>query len=336
MHPLPLLQILADGHFHSGAEIGEALGVTRAAVWKAVRQLESYAVDVHSVKGKGYRLSEPLVLLDRQAIFDELEVSARSRLKALEVLFSVDSTNAWLLEQVRRQHSWLEAEGFAVCLAEMQQAGRGRRGRTWVSPLGHNLYFTMAQHFQGGALGLEGLSLVVGIAVVEALAGLGIRGLALKWPNDILCQGSKVAGILLEMNGDVSGECQVIIGVGLNIRCQVETMGAVEQAWTDLSRHYSHLPCRNRIAAALINSLVGHLDRFRSRGFTEFMPAWQMLDATHGKAVNVLTGSGATPVAGTAAGVTEQGALRIMSNAGEELVFNGGEVSLRIQMTDDR
>src|SRR5690606_37620720 len=152
-------------------------------------------------------------------------------LRGLEVLFSVDTTNAWLLQQVRQQRRWLEDNGCAVCLAERQTAGRGRRGRAWVSPFGSNLYFTMAQNFQGGALALEGLRLVVGVSVVEALAGLGIKGLGLKWPNDVFCQGSKVAGILLEMNGDVSGECQVVIGIGLNIRCEPSAMADVGQAW---------------------------------------------------------------------------------------------------------
>ena len=198
-----LLKLLGDGRFHSGEELGAALGISRSAVWKRLQGLESeFGLEVQSVRGRGYRLAEPLVAIDPQ------------RVRApwpLDVLFSVDSTNA----EVMRRLDAGAATPFAV-VAERQTAGRGRRGRAWVSPFGANLYCTLGISVRGGPKELEGLSLVVGLAVVRAIQSLGIAGVGLKWPNDILLDGKKLAGILLELTGDPADLCSVAIGIGIN------------------------------------------------------------------------------------------------------------------------
>ena len=329
MHPLPLLKQLSDGKFHSGEELGASLGVSRMTVWNDIRGLADYGVTVQSVKGKGYRLHAPLELLDAGQILALLDADTRKRLQQLEVLFSVDSTNAWLMRQVQAASTTPGVDGAILCLAETQTAGRGRRGREWVSPFGHNLYFSLGQQFRGGAVSLEGLSLVVGIAVVDALEAMGISGLSLKWPNDVLLKGHKLAGILLEMSGDVSGDCVVVIGIGLNLKDDGKLMKKIAQPWTDLQSHFSRVPGRNEVAARLLQTLLGHLDVFRREGLAAFLARWAELDAVAGREVQVDPGDGSC-IIGLARGVDERGALRVQVARGERL-FSGGEVSLRVQ-----
>src|SRR5690606_4227607 len=225
-----------DGRFHTGDELGLRFGVTRAAIWKAVRKVSGSGLEVHSVRGKGYRLSEALTLLDAQQIRQQLSQNSRSAIHELELLSCVDSTNAHALRRIQAGSLDLPPAGTYVCLAEMQTAGKGRRGREWVSPFGHNLYLTLVREFDSGASGLDGLSLVAGISLVKALQTWGFTGLALKWPNDLLWQGHKLGGILIEITGDVTGTCQVVIGMGLNLKQNPATMTAVDQPWATLSQ----------------------------------------------------------------------------------------------------
>lgn len=313
-----LLSILADGEIHSGDVLGEKLGVSRTAIWKQLKKIEGMGVPLQSIKGKGYSIPGGLDLLVREKIEQYLEGPTKQYLTTLDIFEVVASTNAEALTRIG-------AENGYVCTAEQQTAGKGRRGRTWVSPYAENLYLSVLWEFAGGAAALEGLSLAVGVAVVDALAVQGVSGVRLKWPNDVLYKGQKLAGILLEMVGDAAGPCQVVVGVGLNVRMRASVV--IDQPWIALNSIDSAAVDRNRILALLLNQLMPLLANFENTGFVAYQDRWQQLDAYVGQNIVMTQGSGL--VFGKAAGVDASGALVIETQAGRQ-VFTGGEVSLRL------
>ena len=320
--PTELLQLLADGRLHSGQELASALGVSRTAVWKQLRRLEAFGLTVEAVRSRGYRLPGGLDLLHRQRILDALQAPAGALLQRLLLCEVVDSTNAELFRQMR---DGAPARGL-VCAAEHQSAGRGRRGRAWISPYGGNLYLSLAWQFAGGAAALEGLSLAVGVAASSALAGLGVEGIALKWPNDLLHSEAKLGGILIEMSGDAAGSCEVVVGLGINVNMPPAAATGIDRNWTDVGRIAgSRPPGRNQLLAALLNQLLPLLDGYERSGFAPWRERWQALDAWRGQAVVVSRGDGRS--FGTARGVDGSGALLLETGSGVEAV-SGGEVSL--------
>ncbi|MDP5065508.1 MAG: bifunctional biotin--[acetyl-CoA-carboxylase] ligase/biotin operon repressor BirA [Haliea sp.] len=317
-----LVPLLADGEFHSGQALADALGVSRTAVWKQLKRLQSLGLEVESVRGRGYRLAGGVELLAEARIIAGLEPSVRPLLQALQLLETVDSTNAEVLRQIAADRG----PGFA-CSAELQTAGRGRRGREWVSPYARNVYLSLSWEYQGGAAALEGLSLAVGVAVVRALHRFDVEGLALKWPNDILANGAKLGGVLLEMAGDAAGRCQVVIGVGINVAMPTAAAGAIDQAWTDLTQLcVGKPPGRNALLASLLNELLPLAASFGTTGFAPWREPWMALDAFADKPV--VLHSGEQRQAGTARGVDERGALQLETTLGVQPIY-GGEISLR-------
>jgi BirA family biotin operon repressor/biotin-[acetyl-CoA-carboxylase] ligase len=326
-----LIAALADGRFCTGDELGQRFGVTRAAIWKAVRKLSDFGIEVHSVRGKGYRLSEPLVLLDASSINSNLSVTNLARVRELEILPVVDSTNLHALRRAQQRSLALAPGQAYVCLGEMQTAGKGRRGRQWVSPFGHNLYMTVLREFTSGAGSLEGLSLVIGIALVNALQEWGFGGLGLKWPNDVLWNERKLAGILIEITGDAAGTCQVVIGLGLNLRLKTDNMRDVEQPWAALSQLGFPQRDRNRLFGRILDRVLTALERFQATGFGAFADDWNRLDVSAGRQVELSSASGS--VTGLGLGVDAGGALLLDTAAGVRR-FQGGEVSLRPVMQE--
>ena len=316
-----LIKLLADGEFHSGEELGKAAGVTRAAIWKQLKQLEELGVVCESVKGRGYRLSQPLFLLDCNEITHKLDSLSRPKLSALQIVSRIDSTNNYLMQAARDG-----APIGTVVLAEQQLSGRGRRGRAWQSPFGRNLYVSILWRFDNGIAALEGLSLAVGAILVEALQDFGINGLALKWPNDILFDSKKLGGILVEMTGDMSGSCAAIIGFGINVNMSQSLGKNIDQPWIDLATIAGEYIDRNALMAVLLNHLLPGLTRFAQSGFSLFQSQWQKYDALLG--VEVVASQGDDLLVGISRGITSTGALRIETLSGER-VLNGGEVSLR-------
>ncbi len=317
-----LLEILADGEFHSGEDLGVALGISRAAIWKQLQKLEdSLSVKIESVRGRGYCLVDPPELLNSERILSSIP---RSIPYSLHILRQTNSTNT--------DAAHFAAQGLArgcVVLAEQQAAGRGRRGRKWVSPFARNIYCSLAWEFDAGAAALEGLSLAVGVAVVRALHLSGVEGVTLKWPNDAVHNERKLAGILLEMTGDVSGRCQVVVGVGINVSMS-DWGGAeeIDQPWTDACTIAGRRVSRNELAANLIDALLRLLRDFEVSGFARFHEEWSALDCMRDKPVVVRMGD--QVVLGTAAGVDASGALAVDTDTGRQW-FYGGEVSLRLQ-----
>lgn len=267
-----LVRRLADGDFVSGETLGADMGISRAAIWKQLQQLQEYGLDVESVKGRGYRIPGGLDLLDKMAITDELGPQSRACLAALHLEPVLGSTNSWLLRQLA---AGSVAPGTA-CLAEQQSQGRGRRGRAWISPFGCNLYCSLGWEFEQGVAALEGLSLAVGVAAVAALEKLGLTGVNLKWPNDLLWQGRKLGGVLLEISGDASGLCQVVIGIGLNVSMPEPLAASIDQPWVNLAEIAGGggLPSRSRVAGMLLDEIILMLCQFQQQGFAPFHGRW--------------------------------------------------------------
>ena len=315
-----LLSLLADKKFHSGEVLGAALGVTRTSVWKQLHKLEELGVKIDSVRGKGYRLPATVELLAKEKISAELSDSAKLLLNNIEIYFSVDSTNTCAM-----RHAQKGANGV-ICLAEQQTAGRGRRGRQWVSPFANNVYLSLCWQFQGGAAQLEGLSLAVAVAVTQALDVCGVENIKVKWPNDLLWNGCKLAGILLEMTGDATGACQVVVGIGINVDMSNIVIDGIDQPWIDISQITKKTMSRNKIAGKVIDKLLLALDQFQKEGFTPFRKDWLAKDAYAEQHIILTTAS--QNVVGIEKGVNEHGALCVETAQGMQY-FHGGEVSVR-------
>jgi len=313
--PAALLNTLADGRFHSGAALAAQAGISRSAVWKQVAKLAALGLDIQRVPGRGYRLAAPLELLDAARIRAGLRPPGLVP-DALYIAASLPSTNAWLLAH--------DGADPAACLAEHQSAGRGRRGRGWVSPFAANLYLSLSWRFEALPPQFSALSLVVGVVCAEVLAAAGAP-VALKWPNDLQLAGRKLGGILLEMTGEPPGPCRAVIGIGINWRMPEGV--ALDQAWADLAGALGRrLPGRNALAADLLNALLAMLPRFAAQGFAPWQADWERFDALAGSPVTVHTGQ--APVAGTALGVDADGALRVRTAQGVQR-FWSGDVSVR-------
>lgn len=321
MSRLKLLEFLADGRFHSGQALARHIGVTRAAVWKQMQALQAAGVDIHGVRGRGYRLAHPLELLETDKIRAHLSFGAGGQIAQLELLTEVDSTNTYLKQQAREG-----APSGAACLAETQRAGRGRLGRSWVSPFACNLYLSLLWRFDAGPSVLGGLSLVAGVALVQALGTLLPHGLALKWPNDLQCNGRKLAGVLVEVAGESAGPCHAVIGIGINVRMPDDFAAQITQPWTDLTRCLGKTPSRNVLAGAVLTQLVEALQLFERQGLLPFLDTWRAHDATAGKPVQLHLPVGV--VIGNARGIDDDGALLLQ--VGDELRrFASGELSVR-------
>ena len=317
--PRRLLAQLDAGAAVSGSELAARLGVSRAAVWKQVEQLRAAGLDIEAQAGNGYRLAAPLDLLDADAIRAALTPATRQRLADLDVAWQIDSTSSELL---RRAASG--ARDRSVCLAERQSAGRGRRGRAWQMPLGGGLALSMFRRFDGAMASLAGLSLVAGLAAVDALARCGVDGVGLKWPNDLVAREAKLGGILVELGGDALGPCHAVIGVGINLRLGAAA-AAIDQRVVDIAA-LAPVPSRNTLAARLVEALDDSIDTFVRDGFAAFAERYAHCDVLRGREVDVLRANGKER--GIARGVDARGALRVAFADGERSV-DSGEVSVR-------
>ena len=323
-HPL-LLVLLADGQLRSGEWLAKELKVSRAAVWKAVERLRALGVEVQALPRRGYRLSNPVELLDARRIGAELGPERMAQLRTLDLMFEVDSTNSRLLGNAPPPLGLADA-----CLTELQHAGRGRRGRRWIAPFGASVALSLAWTFSDGAGALAALSLGVGVAVARALERAGARGVTLKWPNDIWLRDRKLGGVLIELRAEASGPAHVVIGVGVNVdlpaaaRREIEAGGVRVAAVTDAC---AAVPSRNLVAGAILDELLSMLGQFEREGFAAFRDAWTALDALSGRPARVLLGR--TVISGTSRGVDQDGAL-LLDTGDRVQRFVSGEASLRV------
>ncbi|MDE1464710.1 bifunctional biotin--[acetyl-CoA-carboxylase] ligase/biotin operon repressor BirA [Spartinivicinus poritis] len=315
-----LLKLLADGQFHSGDALGKSLGVSRAAVWKQLKKLQEWGLELQSVKGKGYRLGAGVSLLS-QAKLEQLPqiLSGEYQLRLLATSTSTNDDVQQFLKQSPGKK--------LICMAEYQASGRGRQGKQWVSPFASNLYMTLSWPVSKGVHTLEGLSLVVGLALAKGLSQLGINDLKVKWPNDLYWRRQKLAGILIEIVGDLYGSCTVIIGVGLNVMMPSDWRSKVSQQFVDLASIKQDRVDRNEVALNVLKNIFSFLDRFTETGFSAFKEDWAEYDACLNQPVKVIAGE--SELFGVARGVEDSGALIVEMEDGQRQTFSGGEVSLR-------
>ena len=302
--------------FHSGQELGAALGISRMAISKHIHALQELGVDIFSVKGKGYRLSKPLQLLDKEKILSLSHTAVE-----LDVLNVIGSTNDYVKARGAKN-----SNGF-TCVAEAQTSGRGRQGRKWVSPFGASIYLSMFWSFANGYQSVTGLSLAIGVAVNRALNELNIPGCQLKWPNDIYLDGKKLAGVLIEIEGQPDAWCHSIIGIGLNISLP-ENVQEIDQPWADLNQDELNPVERNQLCAILLRHLHQALLEFENTGLEPFVDEWMAADFFANQRVKLLMGENV--VQGIARGINKYGALQL-DISGEIKSFYGGEISVRGQ-----
>jgi len=376
---LGILQLLADGNLHSGADIGRKLGVTRAAVHKGVKALAENGLGVHAVAGLGYRLDAPITPLDRQQIARTLAAGA-SAASRVEVLETVDSTNRYLLARALADP---DPRGM-VCLGEVQPQGRGRQGKSWIATAYENLMMSMAWRFGAGPAMVVGLSLAAGVAVARALEAFGVPDAGLKWPNDILwgdrmtsspspiaavnadvssltpyplpegeevapahpalatfahpCAAEsvrlrgtsmerKLAGLLVDVHGEASGPCTVVVGIGVNCRISEADGRRIDQPWVDLHTITGATPDRNKLAALLIDRLQEMFETYAVSGLAAYQADWNRRHLFANRPVRLVRHQ--SSVEGTVDGIDDHGALRLRLADGRVQLFHSGEVSLR-------
>jgi BirA family biotin operon repressor/biotin-[acetyl-CoA-carboxylase] ligase len=316
----PILRLLADGKFHSGETIAKQLKVSRATVWNALQDAESLGIEIFSVRGRGYKLLQPVTLLDEQAVLSAM--GTQSALLKLEIHDHLESTNTYLMKKLS------DGQTHANCVAaNLQTKGRGRRGRTWQAGLGASLTFSVLWRFQCGAADLSGLSLAVGIALIRALHSLGVTQAQLKWPNDVLIDREKLAGILIELQGDMEGPSIAVIGMGINLNLPANIKQQIDQPATDLASVMQEPINPNALLGAALKHLTDVLSTFEQRGFASVRDEWTRHHAYHLQAVKVLNPNG-SETSGTVINVAEDGNLLVKTAFGEQR-FSSGEISLR-------
>lgn len=315
-----LLRRLAEGGFHSGEVMAQEFGVTRATVCNALHDAAQLGVELYSVRGRGYRLARPLQWLDVAKM--RAHLGPAGKLLHIDILDHAASSNALLMQQ-----SAQGAQSGRVLAVEWQTAGRGRRGRVWHSGLGDALTYSVLWRFDGGLATLAGLSLAVGIAQMRALRELGVTGAGLKWPNDVLLESGKLAGILIEAQGDMLGPSAVVIGIGLNLHLPESLRERIDQPVSALSSPDGPPADRNQVLAVSLKHLASVLQDFARGGFAPLRAEWEQHHVFQGCDARMLMPDG-TQVEGRVLGVTDEGVLRLLTAQGERH-FNAGEVSLR-------
>jgi len=318
-----LLNLLADGEFHSGEIMAGQLGMSRASVFNALSQAAECDVVLQRVRGKGYRLPRPWQRLDRDEVLHLLGKDAGQF--DIEIIPHASSSNLLLLQRaaLHPANSGRASNG-TVLAVELQTGGRGRMGRSWHSGLGTSLTFSLLWRFTGGLNALSGLSLAVGVAQVRALSRLGAQGVGLKWPNDILAAQGKLGGVLIEAHGDMLGPSAVVIGIGLNYILPAELARRIDQPACALEDVCAAMPTRNQLLATVLQELASVLRQFEVAGFALLRDEWERYHIHQNGPVRVRMADGRT-LCGTACGVSDTGELRLDTSQGVRCL-NTGEV----------
>jgi len=322
MNPLtfPLLNQLADGKFHSGEALAKQFDVTRVTIWNAMQYAEQLGVEIFSVRGRGYKLPKPIKFLDQATVLQSIGV--QRNWFNLIILDEVESTNTYLAQQA------LQGAAHVTCVAaHVQSGGRGRRGRSWVSGLGASLTFSLLWRFQCGAAALSGLSLAVGVALMRALNEVGIHNAQLKWPNDVLVDNKKLAGILIDLQGDMDGPSAAVIGIGINLDLPKQMLSNIDQPAIDVKQARSEMVCQSELLGTVLKHLAVVLSEFETQGFMAVRDEWTQHHAYHNQDVRMLMPDG-RHVEGMVKEVAEDGILLVETPLGLQR-FSAGEISLR-------
>jgi BirA family biotin operon repressor/biotin-[acetyl-CoA-carboxylase] ligase len=316
-----LIAMLSDGRFHSGEMLGKRLGIGRAAVWKSLQRLPALGLEFHAVAGRGYRLLEPIELLDESAISLSLQGPSKTSLSRLELFSVIDSTSQHI-----KQAAEYGAPSGTVCVAEYQSAGRGRRGRHWHSPYGSNIYFSVLWRFSDSMSRLGGLSLAMAVAMMRCFDSLGAKGIGIKWPNDIVSRQGKLAGILVDVAGESGGPCHAVIGIGVNYAMSRAVGSVIDQPWTHLCATGVEAG-RNEVVARLLEHVFHAITLYERFGFQPFRDEWQRWDMLRDRTVSLHLPNESRD--GIARGIDESGLLMV-EYKGTIGHYASGEVSLRM------
>ena len=315
---IQIVNLLNEGEYQTGNTLGQTLELTRAAIWKAIQKLENYGIKIDSVKGKGYALQEPLSLLDSEKIREKLQ----DKNLDIDIFENIPSTSQYL----KSLDNSLLNQKIKICLAEQQTQGRGRLNRVWHSPFGKNIYFSCCFPFKKDVSELSGLSLVVGLAVIKTLEMINTQAdFRLKWPNDVFYENKKLAGILIEIQAETNGLCQVVISVGMNVNL-LEDNAAITQAWTSLRKITQQYIDRNALVAHLINTLLSYLKRFDAQSFAQFAQEWTKVDYLLHQEITLKNAQ--HTISGKVLGVNSRGQLLLQLADGDIREFSSGDATI--------
>lgn len=310
---IQLVNILNDGQYHDGTTIGKRLNITRSAIWKSIKKLIQYGVNIDSIKGRGYALREPFILLDRETILNDIKQPI-----TLDVFETLESTNQYL-------KNFFNGNTIRVCLTEQQTQGKGRMQRTWHSPFGQNIYFSCLYSFQQDMSELSGLSLTVSLAVAKTIREMTAISCQVKWPNDIIYQGKKVSGNLIEIQAESHGICYAIIGIGINVNMLHDHDEIINQPWTSLREITGHYYNRNPFISALMNNLLTYLPAFSQLGLAHFIDEWNQYDYLFNQPITLSNAN--HTIHGIAKGINQYGHLLLESN-GITKAFSSGDTQI--------
>ncbi|GAB3295297.1 bifunctional biotin--[acetyl-CoA-carboxylase] ligase/biotin operon repressor BirA [Pseudidiomarina andamanensis] len=317
---IQVIEILSDGQFHSGEDLGVILNVSRTAISQYIKDVQALGIDVFRVTGKGYKFASEVKLLDLDKVSGYLEQQDED-IQNIYLERVIGSTNDFIKHAISDDIK----SGMAV-FSEAQTEGRGRRGKRWVSPFGSNLYMSMYWRLDDGMGAAMGLSLALGTVIAELLSELGVYDVEVKWPNDVIVNGKKIAGILIELEGQALGVAHAIIGIGINIQMPSWLANQIDQPWTDLSSVLNAKFDRNHIAALLLKNCRKALREYEANGLEPFVTRWQKFDRLAHKPVRIIMGD--RELHGIAEGIDGSGAL-LVKRDGKLERFHAGEVSLR-------
>lgn len=313
-HLKMLVSQLNQGGYHDGDSLGKQLGISRAAICKLIAKLKNYNVAMDAIKNKGYKILEPFILLEEEKIKKNLKSSP-----AIEIFESLPSTNDYLKAYRGATHP-------RICLAECQTKGKGRFQRNWHSPFAQNIYFSCLYYLEKDIGELAGLSLVVSLAIIKLLKQYGVADVYIKWPNDIICQGGKLSGSLIEVEAESYGICRVIIGIGINVNMLHAPLDIITQEWTSLRTLTQQYFDRNEICADLINILFSYLQQFDETGLKSFLSEWKAVDLLIDKTISLKCGN--QLFTGRAAGINEMGHLLLEMPEGTRKTFSSGDTTI--------
>jgi len=289
-----------------------------------MQEAEALGIEIFSVRGRGYRLPEPITLLDYESVLAAIG-EQRAWFK-FELHDHLESTNTYLMKQAS-----LGANHATAVAALLQTKGRGRRGRPWQAGLGASLTFSLLWRFQSGASALSGLSLAVGVALIRAFHEIGLAEAKLKWPNDVLVkvnnQYLKLAGILIELQGDMEGPSAAVIGIGINLNLPENVRRHIDQPATDLKSVLRQYFTPSDVLGLMLKHLADVLRQFEEQGFEQLRDEWVTYHAYHGQPVRMISPDG-RETQGVATGIAADGILLVETALGQQR-FSAGEISLR-------
>lgn len=309
---LKILDVLSDGRFHSGVELGEVIGKTRSSVLHNIKNIAESGICLNRVVGRGYQLQHVPCFYDKKSL--------KSR-DGLLFFDCIESTNTYLLGRT-------DVSNGTVVVAAFQNGGKGRRGRKFISRYGDQIMFSYACRFNEIAE-VSGLSIVAGVSIVKTLRAAGQQNIGLKWPNDIYVSGKKAGGILVETTCDSDGVF-VVIGIGLNVErgflfsSEIHNidreLNTIDVAGNDGSR-------RTDLLLRFCEGLDADLAGYRSKGLAPFTDYFNGCDVFSGKQV-VLTNDNVN-IFGTCLGISPSGSLIIRDENNIKREIFAGDISLR-------